>query len=57
MKKQFIYFHVIPMGMCNLMIVSHDVLVQCKHGNKNNMLNWRDYSMYFYNEFEYDVNR
>jgi hypothetical protein len=57
MKKQFIYFHVIPMGMCNLMIVSHDVLVQCKHGNKNNMLNWRDYSMYFYNKFEYDVNR
>jgi hypothetical protein len=44
-------------GECKLMMVSHDVLVAMKTWKNNNccMLTWRDYSRYFYNEFEYGV--
>jgi hypothetical protein len=37
------------------MMVSHDALVVMKTWKKNNLLTCRDYSRYFYNEFEYGV--
>jgi hypothetical protein len=37
------------------MIVSHDALVEMKTWKNNNLLTSRDYSRYFYNEFEYGV--
>jgi hypothetical protein len=39
------------------MMVSHDALVEMQTLKNNNMLTWRDYSRYFYNEFEYYVRR
>jgi hypothetical protein len=47
----------LTMGYCKLMTVSHDTLVAMKTWKNNNMLTWRDYSRYFYNEFEYGVKR
>jgi hypothetical protein len=40
---------------CKLMMVSHDMLVAMQTWKNNNLLTWRDYSRYFYNEFEYGV--
>jgi len=37
------------------MMVSHDRLVAMKTWKKYNLLARRDYSKYFYNEFEYGV--
>jgi hypothetical protein len=40
------------------MMVSHDdVLVAMQTWKNNNLLTLRDYSRYFYNEFEYGVKR
>jgi hypothetical protein len=44
-------------GECKLMMVSHDTLVAMQTWKNNNLLTWRDYSRYFYNEFEYGVRR
>ena len=44
-------------GECKLMMVSHDALVAMQTWKNNNMLTWRNYSRYFYNEFEYGVIR
>jgi hypothetical protein len=43
------------MGMCKLMMVSHDMFMAMQTGKNNNLLIWRDYSSYVYNEFEYGV--
>ena len=45
------------MGGCKLMMVSHDGLVAIQTWKTNNLLIWRDYLRYFYNEFEYGVKR
>jgi hypothetical protein len=45
------------MGECKLVMVSHDALVAMQTWKNNNLLTWRDYSRYFYNEFEYGVKR
>jgi hypothetical protein len=37
------------------MMVSYDGVVTMQTSKNNNLLNWRDYSRYFYNEFEYGV--
>jgi hypothetical protein len=37
------------------MMVYYVVLVAIKTWINNNILTWRDYSRYFYNEFEYGV--
>jgi len=39
------------------MMVSHDALVAMETWKTNNLLTWRDYSRYIYNEFEYGVRR
>jgi hypothetical protein len=44
-------------GECKLMMVSHDALVAMQTWKNNNLLTWRDYSRYFYNEFDYGVTR
>jgi hypothetical protein len=43
------------MGECKIMMVSHDALVAMQTRKNNNLLNLRDYSRYFYNQFEYGV--
>jgi hypothetical protein len=45
------------MGGCKPIMVSHDMLVAMQTWKNNNMLTWRDYSRYFYNEFENGVKR
>jgi hypothetical protein len=39
------------------MMVSHDTLVAMKTWKNINILTWRYYSRYFYNEIEYGVRR
>jgi len=39
------------------MMASLEVLVAIQTWKKNNLLTWKDYSRYFYNEFEYVVKR
>jgi hypothetical protein len=43
------------MGECKIMMVSHDALMAMQTQKNNNLLNLRDYSRYFYNQFEYGV--
>jgi hypothetical protein len=43
------------MGGYKLMMVSHDALLAMQTWKNNNLLTLRDYSRYFYNEFEYDL--
>jgi hypothetical protein len=43
--------------MYKLMMASLDMLVVIETWKHNNILTWRDYSRYFYNEFEYGVKR
>jgi hypothetical protein len=43
------------MDECKIMMVPHDALVTMKTWKNINLLNLRDYSRYFYNEFEYGV--
>jgi hypothetical protein len=42
-------------GDCRQTMLSHDMLMAMQKWKDNNLLTWRDYSRYFYNEFEYGV--